>query len=98
MKINMFDLTWFISSLKRDIEIPFLIHDGSYSKPSQNPKENLILEVSENLNSLNKGQYFITANFNELSDDFLLENEHMVVANLRRGNEDRDRFMGFSYG
>lgn len=97
MKINIFDLTWFISSLKRNVGLPFLIHDGSYSKPSQKPKERLILEVSEKLNRLDMGQYFITVNFNELSEEFLISNNDMIVANLRRGNEDKDRFMGFSY-
>ncbi|MEM5644041.1 DUF2326 domain-containing protein [Bacillus toyonensis] len=73
MKVNMFDLTWFINRLTYNLNnIGFLIHDGSYSKPDKNPKGRLLKYVDEGLEGLEKGQYIVTLNIDELNDQDIL--------------------------
>lgn len=100
MKINMFDLTWFINRLENEeVAIPFLIHDGSYSKPDKNAKKKLLNYVNGELNAIERGQYFITVNIDELDSEVFNEfdKEKLIIAKLKRGNNDKDRFLGFKY-
>lgn len=99
MKVNMFDLTWFINGLEKNSKIKFLIHDGSYSKPDKFAKGKLLNYVDSYLDDLGVGQYFITVNKDELSSEVIdqLNNKKSIIAKLQRGNEDKDRFFGFRY-
>lgn len=100
MKINMFDLTWFVNGLGNDDgEIPFLIHDGSYSKPDKHAKKRLLFYVDEVLNRIGQGQYFITVNIDELDKEVFdqLDEKELIIAKLKRGNNDINRFLGFRY-
>ncbi|MER2192152.1 MAG: DUF2326 domain-containing protein [Solibacillus sp.] len=100
MKINMFDLTWFVNSLRSDQEkTPLLIHDGSYSKPDKNAKKRLLKYVDNLLKEIGKGQYFITVNIDELDQEVFsdFEKRGLIIAKLQRGNDDKDRFLGFRY-
>ncbi|WP_163536345.1 DUF2326 domain-containing protein [Gracilibacillus sp. YIM 98692] len=100
MKINMFDLTWFLFGLKNgEGNIPFLIHDGSYSKPDRHAKKRLLEYVQSELEFIRKGQYFITINVDELEKETIkqFDKDGSIVAKLKRGNNDQDRFFGFRY-
>lgn len=100
MKVNMFDLTWFVNGLNEGgARIPFLIHDGSYSKPDKNAKMRLLNYVNNLLKQIGKGQYFITVNIDELDKEVFdeFDTEGLIIAKLRRGNNDKDRFLGFRY-
>lgn len=99
MKINMFDLTWFLASLenKEGHNITFLIHDGSYSKPNPSVKAKILKYVDERIKQIGKGQYFVTLNKNELLKqdlDFFDKNGN-IVAKLERTKDDKKRFFGF---
>jgi uncharacterized protein YydD (DUF2326 family) len=98
MKVNMFDLTWLIYRIKKGLNnINFLIHDGSYSKPDKYAKAKLLKFVDSVLVKANNGQYFVTANIDELDEEDLkkFEEEGKIVAKFRRGNNDKERFLGF---
>ncbi|MGG0835046.1 DUF2326 domain-containing protein [Priestia aryabhattai] len=99
MKINMFDLTWFINGLRKEGKIHFLIHDGSYSKPDRNASKRLLKYINNELKHLGKGQYFVTVNIDELEEQLFnkFEKEKLIIAKLQRGNDDKDRFFGFRY-
>lgn len=99
MKINMFDLTWFLASLenKEGHNITFLIHDGSYSKPDPSVKAKILKHVDERLKKIGKGQYFVTINKHELLKEDLdyFEKNGNVIAKLERTKDDKKRFFGF---
>jgi uncharacterized protein YydD (DUF2326 family) len=98
MKVNMFDLTWLIYRIKKELNnITFLIHDGSYSKPDKYAKAKLIKYVDSVLVKAEQGQYFITANIDELDEEDLknFDKAGKIVAKFRRGNNDTERFLGF---
>lgn len=99
MKINIFDLTWFIRGIENKGNINFLFHDGSYSKPDKYAKAKLLMYVDSKLKKLGKGQYFITLNVDELEKESIDEFDKMrsIVAKLRRGDEEVNRFFGFRY-
>ncbi|MCW6076604.1 DUF2326 domain-containing protein [Clostridium sporogenes] len=100
MKINMFDLTWFINGLNKNRDdITFLMHDGSYSYPDREVKIKLLKYIDEKLNEIKKGQYIITLNVNEINEDDLkwfIQNNN-IVAKLDRSNNNSNRFFGFKY-
>lgn len=98
MKVNMFDLTWLIYRIKKELNnITFLIHDGSYSKPDKYAKAKLIKYVDSVLVKAEQGQYFVTANIDELDEEDLknFDKAGKIVAKFRRGNNDTERFLGF---
>lgn len=99
MKINLFDLTWFLSRVINNSDIQILVHDGSYCKPDAKVKEKVLAYVSKELNKYKRGQYFITANIDELTSETLdsLRDEDSIVAELNRENNDENRFFGFKY-
>ncbi|WP_423801815.1 DUF2326 domain-containing protein [Neobacillus sp. SAB-20_R2A] len=99
MKINMFDLTWFIGGLNNRENITFLIHDGSYSKPDRFAKYRLLKYVDKVLKQMSKGQYFITVNVDELEDAAITElyKNECVIAKLMRSEDNKERFFGFRY-
>lgn len=99
MKINMFDLTWFLNGLNDRDNLTFLIHDGSYSKPNGDAKFKLLKYIDQELKLRRKGQYFVTINVNELDDSELiaLEEEESIVARLIRTEDNKERFFGFRY-
>ncbi|MGQ9335729.1 DUF2326 domain-containing protein [Bacillus paralicheniformis] len=99
MKLNMFDLTWFISSLENEggHNINFLIHDGSYSKPNPSVKAKILKYIDKKIKDLKKGQYFVTLNKDELLKDdldFFVKNGY-IVARLERTKDNTKRFFGF---
>ncbi|MDK7396210.1 DUF2326 domain-containing protein, partial [Bacillus pacificus] len=97
MKVNMFDLTWFMKRLTYNLNnIGFLIHDGSYSKPDKNPKEKLLKFVDKELENLGCGQYLVTLNVDELSDEDIqyFDEKNKIIAKFRRGDTHKDRFLG----
>ncbi|MEG0669147.1 MAG: DUF2326 domain-containing protein [Clostridium sp.] len=99
MKINMFDISWLVERIKNNKELAFLIHDGSYVKPdNKSAKYKLIKYIDEFMISNKKGQYFITLNKDELSNEDIhkLIDDNKVVAFLDNVN-DEDRFMGINY-
>lgn len=97
MKINIFDLSWFLSG---GVEgVGFLLHDGSYSKPDKDVKCNLLKYVHSLLKAKQEGQYIITANVDEFSSEAIKsfrENKH-IIAELDRNNEHQNRFFGFKF-
>ncbi|WP_034659258.1 DUF2326 domain-containing protein, partial [Robertmurraya massiliosenegalensis] len=98
MKVNMFDLTWLIYRIKKEMNnITFLVHDGSYSKPDKYAKAKLLKYVDGLLVKAKQGQYFVTVNIDELDKEDLknLEEAGKIVAKFRRGNNDEKRFLGF---
>lgn len=99
MKINMFDLTWFLSSLEKEDRhnITFLVHDGSYSKPNPSVKAKILKYVDKKIKGLNKGQYFVTLNKDELLEKDLVffEKNGNIVAKLERTEDNTKRFFGF---
>ncbi len=99
MKINMFDLTWFLHRVLNNLDINFLIHDGSYSNPDPYVKGVLLKYLDKKFKSNSKGQYFVTLNRTELLDEDLkfFEEKGMVVAKLDRLNDDKNRFFGFKF-
>jgi uncharacterized protein YydD (DUF2326 family) len=99
MKINIFDLTWFLYRSKNKYSINFLIHDGSYSKPDPHVKGTLLRYINQCLKENDIGQYFVTLNKTELLKDDLEEfdSKGMVVAKLDRMDEEKNRFFGFRF-
>jgi len=99
MKINMFDLTWFLHRVLNNFDINFLIHDGSYSNPDPYVKGVLLKHLDKRLKKNAKGQYFVTINKTELIEEDLkyFEEQDMVVAKLDRLNDDKNRFFGFKF-
>ncbi|MCG7315333.1 DUF2326 domain-containing protein [Priestia flexa] len=99
MKLNMFDLTWFISSLenKGGHNINFLIHDGSYSKPNPSVKAKVLKYIDKRIKEIKKGQYFVTLNKDELLKDDLdfFEKNGYISAKLERTEDNTKRFFGF---
>ncbi|MBS4217490.1 DUF2326 domain-containing protein [Bacillus sp. FJAT-49711] len=99
MKINMFDLTWFLSSLSGESghNINFLIHDGSYSKPNPSVKAKILKFVDTKIKSLSKGQYFVTINKDEVlkKDIDFFEKNGNIIAKLERTDDNSKRFFGF---
>ncbi|MGS2751313.1 DUF2326 domain-containing protein [Bacillus zanthoxyli] len=98
MKINMFDLSWFLTSLSSEQpKITFLFHDGSYSKPNPAVKGKILKYVDSVLSKLGKGQYFVTINKNEiLTKDFNhFEKKNKFIAKLDREDNNHNRFFGF---
>ncbi|WHY71244.1 DUF2326 domain-containing protein [Fictibacillus enclensis] len=99
MKINMFDLTWFINRINNDLGINFLVHDGSYSNPDPYVKGTLLKFLNKKLKEIGKGQYIITINKTELLEEDLnsFEKAGMVIAKLDRLNKNQNRFFGFKF-
>lgn len=99
MKINLFDLTWFLSRVKNNSDIQLLIHDGSYCKPDPSVKQKVIQYIDEYLSNYKRGQYFITANVDELTNETIksLRDNCSIIAELDRENDDKNRFFGFKY-
>ncbi|HFJ9509000.1 DUF2326 domain-containing protein [Bacillus cereus group sp. Bce033] len=99
MKVNMFDLTWFLSRREQNDPIEFLIHDGSYSKPDDHVKGKLLRNIDEKLKDLDSGQYFVTLNKSELLKEDLqfFEQNKCIVAKLERNGDDINRFFGFKF-
>ncbi|MGG0460276.1 DUF2326 domain-containing protein [Priestia aryabhattai] len=97
MKINIFDLTWFLYRCIKKYNLNFLVHDGSYSNPDPHVKGTLLKYVNECLIENKLGQYFVTVNKNEVlaADLQEFESKGMIVAKLDRNNEDKNRFFGF---
>ncbi|OMF39022.1 hypothetical protein BK136_28060 [Paenibacillus amylolyticus] len=99
MKINMFDLTWYLNGLNDRDNLTFLIHDGSYSKPNGDAKFKLLKYIDQELKLRRKGQYFVTINVNELDDSEIseLNDEKCIIARLIRTEDNKERFFGFRY-
>lgn len=99
MKINLFDLTWFLGRIKNNSDIQFLIHDGSYCKPDPMVKKRVISYIEKCLIKYNRGQYFITANVDELTSETIdnLRKSNSIVAELDREDNNKNRFFGFKY-
>lgn len=99
MKINMFDLTWFLNRRINKLSINFLIHDGSYSNPDPHVKGALLRHLDRRLKNEHGGQYFVTLNKTELlpQDLATLDDTGAVVAKLDRLNNDQNRFFGFKF-
>lgn len=99
MKINMFDLTWFLLNLNKKNFIPLLVHDGSYCKPDKNVKSRLLRFVDNELEKYGKGQYFVTINVDEISESDIdyFSHQKKIVAKLDRNNNGENRFFGFSF-
>ncbi|MEG2985266.1 MAG: DUF2326 domain-containing protein [Peptostreptococcaceae bacterium] len=99
MKVNMFDLTWFIQRIKYNQNIQFLIHDGSYVKATnKKAKFRLLTYIDDMLKNLKSGQYFVTLNIDEIDNEdleFFKINKN-VIALLSKDREE-DRFMGIKY-
>lgn len=75
MKINIFDLTWFLYRCINKCSLNILIHDGSYSNPDPHVKGTLLKHINSSLLENRIGQYFVTINKNELLLDDLQELE-----------------------
>ncbi|MGA3601236.1 DUF2326 domain-containing protein [Lysinibacillus agricola] len=99
MKINMFDLTWFIYRIINKLNINFLIHDGSYSNPDPYVKGILLKYMHQILLEYKSGQYFVTLNATELLPEDLEELDKMgcICAKLDRLENDNNRFFGFKF-
>jgi uncharacterized protein YydD (DUF2326 family) len=99
MKINIFDLTWFLHRCFNEYKINFLVHDGSYSNPDPHVKGTIIGYIDSVLKANQKGQYFVTINKTELLQEDLTEfdSKGMVVAKLDRLDDDKNRFFGFRF-
>lgn len=99
MKVNMFDLTWFLYRREQNEPIEFLIHDGSYSKPDDHVKGKLLRVIGEKLHKVGSGQYFVTLNKSELLEEDLkfFEQNRCIVAKLDRTEEEVNRFFGFKF-
>lgn len=99
MKINMFDLSWFLNRIDNNVDIQLLVHDGSYCKPDISVKERLLDYVNEYLLEKQRGQYFITLNIDELHAEKIktYKAQGYVVAELNRENNHINRFFGFKY-
>ncbi|TKJ86071.1 DUF2326 domain-containing protein [Paenibacillus sp. CFBP13512] len=99
MKINIFDLTWFLNGLNYRDNLTFLMHDGSYSKPNGDAKFKLLKYIDLELKARAMGQYFATVNVNELENSELseLDDANCVVARLVRTDDNKERFFGFRY-
>ncbi|MFA2757376.1 DUF2326 domain-containing protein [Bacillus paranthracis] len=100
MKVNMFDLSWLLHRLEESMErITFLIHDGSYSKPDRFAKTTLLKYVDDEMKKIERGQYFITINVDELADEVIgdFDKEGSIIAKLKRSKDNKDRFFGFRY-
>ncbi|MBR0621883.1 DUF2326 domain-containing protein [Bacillus pumilus] len=97
MKINIFDLTWFLYRCINKYSLNILMHDGSYSNPDPHVKGVLLKYINSCLLENGIGQYFVTINKNELllADHQEFESKGMIVAKLDRNNEDKNRFFGF---
>lgn len=99
MKINMFDLTWFINRVDMNVDMQFLFHDGSYCKPDKSVKEKILDYINAYLVEKQRGQYFITINVDEMNQEkieaFKLQGN--VVAELNREDGHVNRFFGFKY-
>ena len=99
MKLNMFDLTWFLSSLELDggHNITFLVHDGSYSKPNPSVKARILKYIDKKIKEIQKGQYFVTLNKDEIlrKDLDFFESNGNIVAKLERTADNSKRFFGF---
>lgn len=99
MKINLFDLTWFLGRIKNNSDIQFLIHDGSYCKPDPMVKQRVLSYIERCLVKYDRGQYFITANVDELTSETIdnLRKSKSIVAELDREDNNKNRFFGFKY-
>lgn len=99
MKINMFDVSLLLNRIDQSQGLTFLFHDGSFSKPAENVKKQFLLEVDQYLRKKGKGQYFITANIEEMDKELIdnLEYSGCIVAKLQRTSDDSNRFMGVKY-
>jgi uncharacterized protein YydD (DUF2326 family) len=99
MKINMFDLTWFLHRIFNGLDINFLVHDGSYSNPDPFVKGALLKHLDSKLQKCSTGQYFVTLNKTELLEGDLeyFEKNNVVIAKLDRLNDDKNRFFGFKF-
>lgn len=99
MKINMFDLTWLLYRVENNMNIRFLIHDGSYSNPDPHVKGILLKHIHAYLLDLQAGQYFVTVNTTELLKEDIVKLEDMgaVCAKLDKLDGDRNRFFGFKF-
>lgn len=99
MKINMFDLTWFLNRVRQGKNISFIIHDGSYCKPDKEVKVRLLKYVDTIMKTFGRGQYFITINIDELDAKELeyFKKSKQIVAELNRSNGHKNRFFGFKY-
>lgn len=99
MKINMFDLSWFLGGLDSNLPVTFLVHDGSYCKPDRDKKAKLLKYVDSILQSNMRGQYIITINDDELNEEDLeyFRKNGSIIAELDRKNNNKNRFFGFKY-
>lgn len=99
MKINMFDVALLLNRIDSSAYLPFLIHDGSYSKPAPAVKGKTLIQINRYLLQKGIGQYFVTVNVEELlSEDLrLMKDDKMIVAELERDDSNAKRFMGIKY-
>ncbi|WP_100399880.1 DUF2326 domain-containing protein [Bacillus sp. FJAT-44742] len=99
MKINIFDLSWFLYRCLNNFKLNFLIHDGSYSNPDPYVKGALLKYIDKKLRQNLRGQYFVTINKTELLEKDLIEFEEqkLIVAKLDRLDENNNRFFGFKF-
>ncbi|MGE7092467.1 DUF2326 domain-containing protein [Lysinibacillus sp. NPDC048646] len=99
MKINLFDLTWFLTSLENAYghQLELLIHDGSYSKSNPTVKAKILKYVNTSLVEIGKGQYFVTLNKDELlaADIDEFKKQGLVTVLLERTQDNKKRFFGF---
>jgi len=76
-KILAFDLTVFITSVKRETNFPsFLIHDGVFHAIAHKTRIKFLNYINRKLNSLNGVQYIVTVNEDEI---IFPENEAISV-------------------
>lgn len=97
-KIRAVDLTWLIYRVKEQLPLTFLIHDGSFSVTDNSKTFNMLKYVHEFLINQNCGQYIVTLNRKDLSDEALkyIHQNNLIIANLKK-NEDKNRFFGFGW-
>ncbi|MCK4260624.1 MAG: DUF2326 domain-containing protein [Halanaerobiales bacterium] len=99
MKINIFDLTWFLTQLEYENSINILIHDGSYCKPDITVKARTLKYVDLMLKKVGKGQYFVTLNVDEVTevDYTYFDSNSLIAVKLDRADGHKNRFFGFKY-
>ncbi len=99
MKINMFDLSWFLSRVDNNNTVGPLVHDGSYCKPDKEVKFKLLKYVNDYLGKTSAGQYIITANNDEFEEQAIqyFKDNKLIIAELNRKDGHQNRFFGFKF-
>lgn len=99
MKINLFDLSLFLTNLEYSNKpIGYLFHDGSYSKNDEDAKERIFDHIDKKLKKIGYGQYFITINKTELSSKaFKKYTENNIITVKLDRNKDENRLFSFKF-